>query len=291
MAWSRISTHVLTAQPVVAFPKHQPPTALLMIEGRRGRGAAWHTSEDFWGKSVLMKVIIFMKFIRNSLVLFVAVAALTVGGGLVAGTAAWAATTGGVSGKVVAATGGAPVSGATVFMHPRAGGPGGGTADSASDGSYSITGLAAGTYAVSIRAVAPYVHNYDAGDVTIRSGAVKSGRTLKLQLGGKISGLVTDSVTGAPIANAKISACVDEGDQCGDASTDAQGRYTLTTLVGREGDTEGLFTADYMVMIDARGYARLWWGATTPSGYPGALVHVKAGKTTSHIDGHMKAAH
>ncbi|MCX7837665.1 MAG: carboxypeptidase-like regulatory domain-containing protein, partial [candidate division WOR-3 bacterium] len=79
---------------------------------------------------------------------------------------------------------------------------------------------------------------------------------------GSISGRVTDSITGNPIANARVNAC---GPSCGQAITNENGEYII----------ENLPTGDYIVIARAFNYY--------PKRYP-QLVHVENGQNTPNIN-------
>jgi hypothetical protein len=98
------------------------------------------------------------------------------------------ATYGSVSGKVTAASGGAPIAGVMVTVE---GGPGFGTATTAANGTYTVDRLAAGTY--DIVCFAPptgsnYLDQCRPNPVTVTLGATTTGINAALGAAGSIAG-------------------------------------------------------------------------------------------------------
>jgi len=135
------------------------------------------------------------------------------------------------------------------------------------NGAYAVTGLPAGTYfaAVSrpvglIGAIFPAIQCpgfcssadtiFQGQPITVAAGATAAGRNFALTPAGQISGVITDTGTGAPAANvtvlavtrvagvARISTIV---------STDADGVYTLT---GLPGGTYFVHTENFQGLVD-----------------------------------------
>ena len=131
-----------------------------------------------------------------------------------------------VAGRVIDAAGGLPVSGAQVTLALE---PDGGTATGITDeeGRYAVTGLAAGTYAVSCvsgRFIVP-----DAQTVTLASNTVYT-LNWPLDTGGSLSGRVLSpggaGVTGATVRVSGAAA----GRSAGIATTEAGGLFTVSGL-------------------------------------------------------------
>jgi hypothetical protein len=122
---------------------------------------------------------------------------------------------GSVSGFVTDAASGSPVSGATVSYS-------GGQATTDSSGAYSFTGITEGTYDVSASA-----SGYTAQTLTVTVGpgqAASKNFALAPTGVGTVSGVVTDAVTGSPVAGATVSYLG------GSTTTDSGGLYTLASL-------------------------------------------------------------
>ncbi|MGA2285072.1 MAG: carboxypeptidase regulatory-like domain-containing protein [Dehalococcoidia bacterium] len=137
---------------------------------------------------------------------------------------------------------------------------------SGDDGSYTIAGLAAGSYTFIAQPYDTYADQWynnklsqgDADLVAVAEGQDVSSIDFVLGPGGSISGTVTDD-HGAPIQDAEVTACpAAEGFYCGSATSAADGTYTIT----------GLSYYDYTVYADATGYATQYW-QNSPS-YSGA---------------------
>jgi predicted secreted protein len=148
---------------------------------------------------------------------------------------AGAQETGSISGTV---TGGSPataVVGACVNAY-QAMGMGGNSTQTASDGSYTISGLAPGSYNVSVdpgcggSVSSPYASQNLPNPVTVTSGGNQGGTDFLLVLGGSISG----TVTGGSPATAVAGACVNANPTTGmggyGTQTDASGNYTIANL-------------------------------------------------------------
>ncbi len=167
---------------------------------------------------------------------------------LVAGTS--------ISGRVTAAVGGAPLAGICVSAS-TVDGVSNGVVFSAADGTYSITGLVAGSYVVSfVCGLGKYDDQwYDgtAAGATSRSGAVLVATTVASPAMGinaalvtgasitvttSVSGKVTAAVGGAPLAGICVIAISIGGS--GLATTGADGTYTIT----------GLVAGSYNVVVD-----------------------------------------
>jgi len=141
-----------------------------------------------------------------------------------------------------------------------------GWAQSDDDGYYTTNGLPDGQYAVKVDA-SGYItewyqntHNWnEATPVTVTAPGDTSGVDFSLELGGTISGRVTDTATGQPISDAVIDAIVYDSlfgywQHLGSARTNIDGYYT----------TGGLPSGDYAVRarVDGTDYIVEWHQAT-----------------------------
>jgi M6 family metalloprotease-like protein len=157
--------------------------------------------------------------------------------------------------------GGTPIAGANVYAFGETCCPG---ATTAADGTYTITGLAPGSYRVQASAttcpvspptggpcvVYPWqyyngVYDYYAATlVTVAGGATTPAINFALLPGGGMSGVVTNA-SGTPIADAQVQASTQTCCGSGYATTGADGAYTMT----------GLAPGSYIVTASAAGYA------------------------------------
>jgi large repetitive protein len=119
------------------------------------------------------------------------------------------------------------------------------TAVSNSSGNYSIVGLAAGTYTVTVD---PNENNYVAGkitDVVVVAGQNTSGKNFSLGVDGKISGTVRNA-SQTPIEGAIVVAVDPANPEASHSSsiTNPNGDYTVAHLAG----------GTYMICVSASGY-------------------------------------
>ncbi len=149
---------------------------------------------------------------------------------------------GAISGVVTDSVSGNPIAGANVCAMTR---HGGGRAVTNQNGEYVIQNLRPGYYRVTASAPNYFPKHYP-DSVLVVDGQTTPNINFALapyelpQRGG-ISGIVTDSITGNPIAGANVSAC---GPSCGHAVTNQNGEYLI----------ENLLPGDYRVNASARGY-------------------------------------
>jgi uncharacterized surface anchored protein len=153
-----------------------------------------------------------------------------------------------------------------------------GQATSGADGTYRITGLVTGEYQVDVW-TEKYLHEYynsvrqpeDATPTSVLEGQETPNINFSLDLGGSISGIVTDA-QGNPIEGASVHAGPDDGSNWGDAETGPDGTYKITRLV----------TGEYRVDVWAEGYFHQFydgvrdWELATP-------VSVVEGQDTLNI--------
>jgi uncharacterized repeat protein (TIGR01451 family) len=129
-----------------------------------------------------------------------------------------------------------------------------GSDETDAEGNYEITGLE-GAYIVQTDSDEYADEYYDnkpsedqADTVNVDSGQAVSGIDFSLGPTGSISGIVSDA-GGDPIEGAQILACPQEGGDCGDAASAADGSYTIT----------GLNYLHYIVEATGSGYAREYY--------------------------------
>ena len=184
-----------------------------------------------------------------------------------------------ISGTVTG-PGGAEIGGASVWACPFTGSGYCQWASTASNGAYTIGGLATGDYLVQVCATGYVCEYYDdtvdqnaATAVPVVEGADTPGIDFGLAIEGTISGTVTDP-GGSPIADGSVQACrFTGGGSCSWGSTAPDGSYTIG----------GLATGDYRIEACATGYACEYyddtvdWSAATP-------VPVTEGDDTPGID-------
>lgn len=155
-----------------------------------------------------------------------------------------------------------------------------GNAVTGPDGSYTIAGLAPGSYLVYASATGYVSEFYDdtldvtqATAVSVTEGTSTPGIDFALSAGGSISGLVTDE-DGVPIEGAFGDAILAEG--CcsfGVAVTAADGTYTINDLSG----------TSYLVFASADGFASEYYNNTIDDALA-TPVPVTAGTTTPGIN-------
>jgi uncharacterized repeat protein (TIGR02543 family) len=139
---------------------------------------------------------------------------------------------GSISGTVTLVTGGA-AAGVCVYAYPPGGGSGNG-ANTASDGTYTISGLAPGSYNVEINpncngTTSSYTSSALSG-VTVSAGLTTGGENFALVQGGSISGTVT-LASGAAASGVCVNANPLGGGPGSGATTGSNGTYTIAGLV------------------------------------------------------------
>ena len=222
----------------LSFTVIPPPTVLSAVPSSAQIGAAVTISGSYFGATQGSSTVTFnngvtatpVSWSNNRITTTVPAGAST--GNIVVNVASQASNglpftvlvAGTMSGAVTRVTGGTAISGATV--HAVLAGVIRGTATTASDGTYSISGLDPGTYDVRI---------YATGFSTeLRQGIVvtsTSNTTMNVSMyqPGSVSGRVTQPDGLTPIAGAAITV-YDGPMQKGSASTNATGDYTVNTL-------------------------------------------------------------
>ncbi len=198
-----------------------------------------------------------------------------------------------IAGTVTAEAGGLPVKGIQVCATAISPTQGGGCAQSAANGSYTIIGLATGSYKVDFAALegaesANYLTQYFSGKaaeseadaVSVAAGATTEGINAVMAAGGQIHGKVTARSSEAPVS-AYVCAAPSGGGQEHCAPTGAGGEYTVSSLptgsyIVRFTSNEGAFAVQYY-----KG------GALETEATP---VSVTAGAQTNEINGQLPAA-
>jgi len=175
--------------------------------------------------------------------------------------------TGSIAGTITDSVTGQPIVGARVSA-----GSCGRMATTGDDGTYTITGLAAGDYTVKAMKMREYVAKTYPTPVHVEEGQAVTGINIALApMGGggggngSISGTVYDQATNQPFAGARVTTGCCGG---GSATTGDDGTYTIT----------GLADGSYTVKAMKSGY----FCATYPS-----QVEIQNGGAVTGIDFHL----
>jgi Carboxypeptidase regulatory-like domain/CARDB len=195
---------------------------------------------------------------------------VTVAAGSIVPNVAFSLAIGGtISGKVTGPSG--PVAGAIVTATGQDGTSL--SADTASDGTYTITGLGRETYAVDAytAGLAP-----PSGDpVALRVGESVMGVNLTMVNGGAIQGTITSTVDSSPVANLAVTLA--SGNTSYPTTTDDNGQFTVgelppgTYTVTTDGPDSGVMTDTTTVAVTA--------GSITPV----TLTEAPLGKITGKV--------
>jgi RHS repeat-associated protein len=198
-----------------------------------------------------------------------------------------------ITGTVTAQAGGLPIKGIQVCATAISPMQGGGCAQSAADGSYTIIGLATGSYRVDFAALegaesANYLTQYfngkaaesEADAVSVAAGATTEHINAVMAAGGQIHGKVTARSSEAPVS-AYVCAAPSGGGQEHCAPTGTGGEYAVSSLstgsyIVRFTSNEGVFAVQYYKGVALENEA-------TP-------VAVTAGAQTDEINGQLPAA-
>jgi hypothetical protein len=210
---------------------------------------------------------------------------------LVLAVPAAALAAGSISGNVTAASGGAAITGVEVCAWDTGGSEDFKCAETGADGTYSLTGLSAGSYKVEFWPFGgDYIFQYydgkstwsEATPVTVNDGADTPGIDAALAEGGRITGRVTDAISKVGIGG--IVACAglvgEEAGRCAEAG--ANGEYTI----------HGLVTGTYEVFFFDPGEEE-GSGEYLPQTFRAGvreLVSVTAGATTFGVDAALTKA-
>ena len=175
-----------------------------------------------------------------------------------------------------------PVANADVWANSFDGRGGNGTR-TASDGTYTITGLKPGDYRVQVHIekgslAGEFYDNTSSWDeatrVTVGAGQTTSGINFSLGAGGDISGVVLKASDSSPVANADVWADGYDGGGGSGTRTAADGTYTIT----------GLAPGDYRVQVNAgQSLVHEFYNDTT-NWEQAARVTVVSGQNTTSTD-------
>jgi hypothetical protein len=189
------------------------------------------------------------------------------------------AKAGRIAGRVTNAATGAPIQGIQVCVSETTDGTTwDNCATTSSNGEYVLSGFAGGEYRVNFK---PYELDYLYASVTVSvtAGQTDSGVDAALIEGGRMTGRITDAVTGEPVEEAE--ACAHEvrggGEQCGTAN--ANGEYTILRLPSGEYHVEFRSRVSHYL-------PEFYGGKFTSS--EASPVSVTAPGTTSPIDGALQ---
>jgi 5-hydroxyisourate hydrolase-like protein (transthyretin family) len=150
------------------------------------------------------------------------------------------------------------------------------------DGTYTLKGLATGTYYLRFSAGnGNYIDPVFSGGATEASSAspisVTAGSTTAfsqaLPVGGKITGTATNGVTGTPAQGVEVEALDSSGDVVDAADTAADGTYTLT----------GLDTGSYKLEFFGTGFVTAFYNGASSSATATA-ISITRGATTGGIN-------
>ncbi len=153
----------------------------------------------------------------------------------------------------------------------------GGSANTGTGGTYSITGLATGSYTVSFRpgcgSTGNYLSQTDPTQVSVTAGSSTPNIDATLQPGGTITGTVTDT-SGTGLSGICVNAAVSGSSGLGGSGTTGTGgTYSIT----------GLATGSYTVTFSGCGITGNYISQTYPT-----PVSVTAGSSTPNIDATMQ---
>ena len=144
-----------------------------------------------------------------------------------------------ITGRVTDAESGRPLANVEVWGENVLDGGQNAHARAGDDGKYILRGLAPGSYRIQVEAdETAYIQQYynvrlgrDAAEVvTVRVAEVIEDIDFVLEIGGTISGVVLDKITGLPLRDVRIRSRSAEHDTESNANTDASGRYVLEGL-------------------------------------------------------------
>jgi len=173
-----------------------------------------------------------------------------------------------ITGKVIDSVTSAPLQGIYVYAVPSGDGSSGWGAETGSNGDYTIaTNLAAGKYNVTALYPTGYITGKVSG-VSVTAGGITPGINLALNKSGIISGRITASPSGAPLANASVEAVSSDPQYYGSATSNATGYYSIVS---------GLAAGNYSVFASYSLHGSSGYNYTTG-------VIVTAGLETQNVD-------
>jgi hypothetical protein len=173
-----------------------------------------------------------------------------------------------ITGKVTDWVSKAPLQDVDVDAFPSGGGSIGWVAETDSNGDYTIaTNLATGTFNVTTSYPTGYIEGTVSG-VSVTAGHITSGINLALNKSGIISGRITASPSGAPLANVTVDATSSDYKYSGYATSNTTGYYRIVS---------GLATGNYDVNAYYSSKGSFGYNETTG-------VIVTAGSETPNVD-------
>lgn len=186
---------------------------------------------------------------------------------------------GSISGRVTVSGSDTPLPGACVSLMSRGGGAGGACSDA--QGRYTIHAVPPGQYAVSFyknRYVQQFwqgASDYQSATlVPVATSQAVTGIDAAMQLGGTISGTITDAATGAPVDGCSVWAiAASTGKFAQGACSYSNGAYAI----------DGLAAGSYRVQFQISGYLNQWYRAAA-SEAEAQPVTVASGEVTSGVD-------
>jgi hypothetical protein len=157
-------------------------------------------------------------------------------------------------------------------------------------GVYVLVGLPTGSYIVGFSPVSGYGLDFlpeywdaapsinEAAALSVEEGKTRSGIDAELQVGGEISGVVSDAATGAPLAGVQVAAQDAGGVFVGHAETNVNGEYAIVGLTG--GAYRVVFEGE---SADGPGYISQYYD-DQPSGVTATGVSVSVGGVVAGVD-------
>ena len=184
-----------------------------------------------------------------------------------------------VRGSVTDAATEEPVVGVDVDVASDEGGSGG-TTTTDENGTYTVTGLAPGTYTVHFKAstgnYAPQYYNAKSGEEQPDGLNLSAGETAdanaELSQGASMSGTVSAG-GGSPIRGARVTLTGAEGEAGGATTTDQDGSYSIT----------GLAPGNYMAHFEAPGRISRYFSEPSNTEAP-TVITLSAGESRQHVD-------
>ncbi len=188
---------------------------------------------------------------------------------------------GSITGRIADSVTGTGIPWANISAHDASTGLYVGGSSSDASGNYQITGLVSGSYKLRFTA-ADYIEQWYSGkadqassdSVIVTALSETAGITVTMVRSARITGIVTDSITGTGIQGAFVVAFhAISGAWSGYGFADSSGAYTIS----------GLATGSYKLRFSASGYIDRWSG-DTPDQNGAALIAVIAPNVTSGVN-------